>query len=67
MLFPPNTNSKPVCIKAETATRQHKWFPPGAAFKLLGGKISGINPDFADTWEMVPDHELKEKPTLDTD
>lgn len=48
-------NTQHVCIKSEKEGGQHKFFPPGAAFKLLDGQISGINPDsFRDTWDIIP-------------
>ena len=53
MLFPPHTNTKPVCIVKDG--KQSKFFPPNAAFKIADdGTISGINPDAIDTWEVMP-------------
>lgn len=66
MLFPPHTNTQPVCIKAEKEGAQHKWFPSGAAFKLLDGKISGINPDAVNTWEPAPQADPAAKPEPNT-
>lgn len=62
MLFPPYTNTQAVVIKAEKEGAQHKWFPPGAAFKMLEGKISGINPDAVHTWEAAPAAEPQANP-----
>ncbi len=41
------------CIKYEG--EQIKFFPPNSSFKLLDGKVSGINQEaFDSTWELFP-------------
>lgn len=51
-LILPEANSDWVCIAYESD--QVKFFPPRSSFKLLEGKVSGINPEaFAETWEIA--------------